>query len=145
MKRVALVVILALTLPLAAWANSSTVRSGNAGEQAKFGSLNRTFPDGVLFSDKFSGPSNGTAAITLGVINHRFPPFTPTLGNAIAAAALSNGQLQASDHGKPFTSSAELGSGAGLVTVPELGTLGLLGSGLLVIAGLIRRQLKNRG
>ena len=145
MKRVALVVILALTLPLAAWANSSIVASGYAGEQARSGSLNRTFPDGVLFANRFTGLLDGPVGYKFGVVNHRFGSFNRTTGTSITASPLTTGQLQPFDHAKPFTSSADLGSGPGLVTVPELGTLGLLGSGLLAIAGLIRRQLKNRG
>jgi hypothetical protein len=147
MKRVALVVTLALTLPLAAWANSS-VGSANTGQAVLAAGLNRSFPDGVLFAGKFSGPSNWAATYNptrFGVSERRQAPLNLRKATPVTGLSTVNVEAEANDRPKPTGNGLELGSGPLMVTVPEPGTLGLLGTGLLAIAGLIRRQLKNRG
>ena len=46
-------------------------------------------------------------------------------------------------NGQQFSKNVRLNQGVTTVTVPEPSTLGLLGTGLLGLAGLVRRKLKN--
>ena len=102
---------------------------------------------GLLFKGAFTGPVNWVGSFNPAG-NHGLGAWTYVLSGTIRGA-LSNGvQVNAATvqftfdvpNGKQFSSGVRLNQGSTTVTVPEPGTLGLLGSGLLGLAGLVRRR-----
>jgi hypothetical protein len=96
-------------------------------------------PNGVIFNGTFSGPVTWSL-ITLKDGTHHY-----TLSGALVATSGEVGataQLTVNTGTSLFTGSAQLASGDTLlnITVPEPGTLGLLGTGLIGVAGYIRRK-----
>jgi hypothetical protein len=99
-------------------------------------------PNGVIFNGTFSGPVSWQL-ITLANGTHNYT-LTGTLSGTLLGAS-SNGvtvQLTINTGKGFFNGSTEISSGDTNVVVPEPGTLGLLGTGLVGIAGLVRRKLK---
>jgi hypothetical protein len=94
-------------------------------------------PNGVIFSGTFSGPVTWTAT-PLANGTHSY-----TLSGAIADASGQVGatvQLTGNSGKGFFNGTLSLSSGDTNLSVPEPGTLGLLGTGLVGIAGLMRRK-----
>lgn len=96
-------------------------------------------PNGVIFSGTFSGPVTWSL-VTLANGTHNY-----TLSGAVTGG---NGQSAATiqftvNTGKGyFHRKSKISSGdTNVSTTPEMGTLGLLGTGLVGIAGLIRRKV----
>ena len=95
-------------------------------------------PNGVLFSGTFTGTDTKWTLVTLANGTHNY-----TLSGALAD---SSGRVGATTQitintGKGFfNGTVDLSSGDTNLSVPEPGTLGLLGTGLLGIAGLMRRK-----
>jgi len=91
-------------------------------------------PNGTLFSGTFSTATWELKA-TLSDGTHSF----------LLTAVLSGGSgttfQGVVDMGNGFTGIGKVTSGDTSVVVPEPGTLGLLGTGLLGVAGLVRRKL----
>ena len=192
MKRVAILMLLALALPVATWASSSTdvvnvggVLAGSSSGMALSGSTlikvggasgtnlgtlefstgslisgdlqnggvfagGGTFvitgngmngaPTGVIFTGSFT--SNVTWTHTMVGSNNFYTLTGSVAGGGMQAATV---QLTISTGTKPFSGSTTISSGdTNLVTVvPEPGTLGLLGTGLLGVAGLVRRKMRS--
>jgi hypothetical protein len=200
MKRIALLALLALALPLAAFANTiDTTNSGGtlAGSTAgltltgstliavnglnglglvtgNLGSLSfstgalasgdiqmgGTFaaggsftitgngtsgiPNGTIFSGTFSGPATWTL-VTLANGTHNYT-LTGAVAGTLGSGFHTNGvtvQLTINTGRGYFNGSTTISSGDTSVTVPEPGTLGLLGTGLVGIAGAMHRKFKS--
>jgi len=103
-------------------------------------------PNGTLFTGSFSGPvtwtmvklANGTHNYTLtGTISGWTGSGAPTQGATV--------QLTINTGKGFFSGRTRISSGDTSIVVPEPGSLGLLGTGLLGLAGLVRRKDKLKG
>lgn len=108
------------------------------------GNGHKGIPKGVLFSGTFSSPVQWTL-VTLPDGTHNYT-LTGTLSGSLIPGFQTVGvtvQLTINTGKGYFDGKVKLASGDTSIVVPEPGTLGLLGTGLLGIAGLVRRRMKN--
>jgi len=118
MRRVVLMAVLALAMPVAAFANS--IAGPLRGSSGLF-----TYSTGT-FTVALSGDGRKVFNIASGSVT----------GTNFAVSAFSNGGLTDIVIGKTVSGDT--------IVAPEPGTLGLLGTGLVGIAALVRRKLKVR-
>jgi hypothetical protein len=101
-------------------------------------------PSGTLFTGSFSGPVTWTL-VTLANGTHNYT-LTGSVSGWTGSGAAEQGvtvQLTINTGRGYFNGSTTISSGDTNIVVPEPGSLGLLGTGLIGLAGVVRRKLKS--
>jgi len=102
-------------------------------------------PNGAIFTGTFSGPVTLALVPMLGANGTNIYDLSGALSGTTASGFKTTGvsiQLVIDSGKGPFDGSTTVGSGDSTLVVPEPGSLGLLGTGLIGVAGLVRRKLK---
>jgi len=100
-------------------------------------------PNGTLFSGSFDGPVTWTL-VTLANGTHNYTLTGSISGSWMGGGSVSGATVQLTiNTGKGFfNGSTTISSGDTNIVVPEPGTLTFLGTGLVGLAGVVRRKFK---
>jgi hypothetical protein len=101
-------------------------------------------PNGVIFNGSFTGPVTWTL-VTLANGTHNYTLTGSLTGTWYAGGTVNGATVQLTintGHGF-FNGQTTVSSGdTNFTTVPEPGTLSLLGTGLIAVGGIVRRKLE---
>lgn len=137
-----------VTFSTGALASGSLAMGGTFAAGGSFtitGNGTNGIPNGVIFTGSFNGPVTW-ALITQADGTHNYT-LTGVVSGTLQGVSTNGVTVQLTiNTGKGFfNGSTMISSGdTNIEVVPEPGTLGLLGSGLIGLAGLFRHKVKNR-
>jgi hypothetical protein len=101
-------------------------------------------PNGVIFNGSFTGPVTWTL-VTLANGTHNYTLTGSLIGTWYAGGTVNGATVQLTintGHGF-FNGKTTVSSGdTNFTTVPEPGTLSLLGTGLIAVGGVVRRKVR---